>query len=153
MSHPERDEGIVDSPTLSLPKTRVDDVGDDVSISLPDSLDQILAEGNEEDIARILEELQDQTYGSSSKLSIEVDEESLSEHERDEFEYTHPEDETDSKLEMMDDMSFDELLAGLVMSPNEDKVSGVELLQSKLAALKSQYTDILGADIDIFGDT
>jgi len=106
------------------------------------SIEEILAQGNEEEIARLMDDLEAET---SNKLGLYNDEESSDDIVGD--------DETDVKLETMGDISFDELLEGLVMTTNEDNVSGVEFLMSKLAALRSQYTAVLGSDADqIFGD-
>jgi len=128
-----------------------------VSVGKLPSLEQLLAEESEEDITRLLDEM-------DPELLPQLDNDESSDH--DDFHATESpnlefsseystgisEDDPESRiLEAMDDMTFEELLQGLVMSPKDRNVSAAELLQRKLAALKSQYADIIGSDFDIFG--
>jgi len=121
------------------------------------SLEQLLAEENEEEITRVLDEMNadNPSQGDESSEHEDFDtqlvgSEFTGESLVAEISTGVPDEDPDTKfLEEMDEMTFNDLLQGLVMSPKEENVSAVELLQSKLAALKAQYSDILGSDIDI----
>eukprot|EP01124_Arcella_intermedia_P028050 TRINITY_DN5625_c0_g1_i1.p1 TRINITY_DN5625_c0_g1~~TRINITY_DN5625_c0_g1_i1.p1 ORF type:complete len:756 (-),score=189.52 TRINITY_DN5625_c0_g1_i1:889-3156(-) len=63
------------------------------------------------------------------------------------YEHIDPYVNNEKILEDMDDISFEELLRGLVASPHEeDSASALEFLKSKLSDLENQYGDLLDED-------
>eukprot|EP01124_Arcella_intermedia_P016597 TRINITY_DN23207_c0_g1_i1.p1 TRINITY_DN23207_c0_g1~~TRINITY_DN23207_c0_g1_i1.p1 ORF type:complete len:782 (+),score=208.35 TRINITY_DN23207_c0_g1_i1:65-2410(+) len=113
------------------------------------SLEELLAEGDAEEIGRILDEI-DRARGGLNSQNFEdsfsdVDNPTGENGEGPLNETSTNEDE-DKLLEEMDDFTFQEILEGLVTSPRgeQSNSSALENLESKLGDLKSLYSDILG---------